>query len=91
MKKNINRWLAAAICAAAMLGGINAQAEGPKTISDKVSINDLTIGVDETRIVEVTLENKCLWSYMWAQFALPEGLEFEAMSPEEVDQNAYTL
>ena len=90
MKHFNNRWLSAAMCAAAMcLGGQSMQAQ--EKTGGKVFIEDLSIRTGESRMVGIILDNTCSWEYMWVQFDLPEGLEFEAFNADEVDLEAFSL
>ena len=93
MKQNFNRWLAAAMCAAAMcLGGADALAQGIDTIPDKVFIEDFSIAPGESKLIEVSAENyNCQWYVLLFHLILPEGLELEVINPEEIDSETYTL
>ena len=92
MKKINNRWLAAAMCAAAMcLGGQSAQAYGPETIADKVFIEDFSIAPGESRIVPLWLSNNELaWDALLCSLTLPEGLTLEPMTDDDFDPEIFT-
>ena len=92
MKTKYNRWLAAAMCAAAMcLGGQRGLAQAPDTIPDKVFIEDFSIAPGESKLVPVSIDNACWWYALHFRLDLPAGLEFEVINPEEIDKEAFTF
>ena len=91
MKKNIYRWLAGAMSAAAMcLSAQNAQAQ-VEYVDDYICIEDFSIAPGQTAPLTVWINSYCTWQSAITHVELPKGLVIEKIDPEEVDPEAFTF
>ncbi len=90
MNKNFYRWLAGAMCAAALcLGAQSAQAQ-VENVDDYVYIEDFSIAPGQTVPLTVWMNNECTWSTVSIYCDLPEGLVLEKLDREQLDEESFT-
>ena len=81
----------AVIMAAAILSNLNAAGQEIIYSDDKVFIEDFEIAPGESKLVPVWMTSTYSWFFMWSIFEMPEGLEFEVLSPEDIDPSEFSL
>ena len=92
MKKSITKLLfAAAICVASMTTSQQSSAQGIIYSDDEVFIEDFEIAPGETKLVTVWMTSTYSWHFMWSIFEMPKGLEFEVLTPEDIDPKDFSL
>ena len=92
MKLKSFRWLAGAMCAAAIcLGAQSAQAAQVEYVDDYICIEDFSIAPGQTAPLTVWINSYCTWQSAITHVELPKGLVIEKIDPEEVDPEAFTF
>lgn len=81
----------AVLLVAVVLTSVNATSQEIIYSDDKVFIEDFEIAPGESKLVTVWMSSSYSWSYMWSVFEMPKGLEFEVLSPEDVDTGEFSL
>lgn len=93
MKLKITHWLAAAMCAAALLSSASAlAADDIIYVPDKVFIEDFSIAPGETKLAEIKFDNPT-WPFCYIDviFRLPEGLELVPLTEDDFSPEEYTF
>ena len=72
-----------------LLSGTTAQALD--LVDDMVYIESLGMRPGDVRYVEVFMDNVTPWITVVTEIELPKGLEFELITPDEVDDVTYTM
>ena len=89
--KIIKRMATAAACMLSLAVSPTVTAQEIVYSDDKVYVEDFSISPGESKLLEVWMTSTYPWHFMYSVFEMPEGLEFEVISPEELDTELFSF